>query len=61
MYGNLLQSVSAHVESDMAKRVLFLLDFAVFPALGLILLFIVYRLVKSKKIIPDGDEKQHGN
>jgi len=61
MYSNLLQSVSAQAENDLAKRIIFLLDFVVFPVFGLVFLFVVYKLIKSRKITMDREEKQDGN
>jgi len=61
MYSSLLQSVSARAENDLAERMVFLLDFVVFPVFGLVFLFVVYKLIKARKITMDRAEKRDGN
>jgi len=61
MHNNPLHAVAVQPGNSLVKKMFFLLDFVVFPIFGLVLLFVVYQLVKSKKITVEGEEKRNGN
>jgi len=61
MYSSLLPAVAGPDAGNTVKRMVFLLDFVVLPVMGLSLLFIVYKLVKSKKITVNREEQRDGS
>lgn len=59
MYSNILTifATAANGGSSTFDKILFLFDYILLPLVGLALLFIVYKLIKNKKIVVNREEE----